>query len=232
MAKGLDLGKQIGPLPLGAWIAVVGGGLAITLYSRNASGTGEVVYTEDGSIPSGVGTGETGGWVPTTPPPTTGPPAVTTNEEWGRAAINHLVAQGFDSAVADVAVRKYLESKILNPQELALIRLVLNKLGAPPVPLPAPDTSPPGNPPPTPPPVKKPPPKPTTPPKPKPPAPKPPTRRYYTVKPWPAKGSTLSGIADIYYGKPSEWRRIYNANRKLIGKNPNLIRPGMKLLIP
>lgn len=44
-------------------------------------------------------------------------------------------------------------------------------------------------------------------------------------------GSTLSGIARLFYGDATKWRRIYEANRKLI-KNPNVIYGGMQLTIP
>lgn len=52
--------------------------------------------------------------------------------------------------------------------------------------------------------------------------------RTYTVK----KDDTLQKIAKAYYGSVNQWRKIYNANTKVIGKNPNLIYPGMKLVIP
>lgn len=52
--------------------------------------------------------------------------------------------------------------------------------------------------------------------------------KTYTVK----KGDCLWKIAKRYYGKGSDWRKIYNANKKVIGKNPNLIYPGQKLVIP
>lgn len=44
-------------------------------------------------------------------------------------------------------------------------------------------------------------------------------------------GNTLSGIARLFYGDATKWRRIYEANRKLI-KNPNVIYGGMQLTIP
>lgn len=52
----------------------------------------------------------------------------------------------------------------------------------------------------------------------------------YVVK----KGDSLWKIAakPEIYDKGDEWRRIYNANRDVIGPNPNLIYPGQKLVIP
>lgn len=63
----------------------------------------------------------------------------------------------------------------------------------------------------------------------RPPAPKP-TPKSYTV----VRGDSLWKIAakPSVYGKGADWSKIYNANKSLIGKNPNLIRPGQKLVIP
>jgi nucleoid-associated protein YgaU len=47
-----------------------------------------------------------------------------------------------------------------------------------------------------------------------------------------APGDTLSQIAQKAYGDPSKWDKIYQANKALIGPNPNLIKPGQKLVIP
>jgi len=46
-----------------------------------------------------------------------------------------------------------------------------------------------------------------------------------------ADGGTLSGISKLFYGTPSKWRLIYEANTDTI-QNPNLIRKGMSLRIP
>jgi nucleoid-associated protein YgaU len=45
-------------------------------------------------------------------------------------------------------------------------------------------------------------------------------------------GDTLSGIAERFYHHAADWPTIYNANRALIGGNPNIIYPGEQLVIP
>jgi LysM domain. len=55
-----------------------------------------------------------------------------------------------------------------------------------------------------------------------------PVPKVYTVKP----GDTLTAIAKRELGSSSKWPDIYNANTKVIGRDPNLIRPGQKLVMP
>ena len=50
---------------------------------------------------------------------------------------------------------------------------------------------------------------------------------YYIIQ----KGDSLSAIAQKYYGKATEYPRIFDANREVI-KNPDLIYPGQKIRIP
>lgn len=54
--------------------------------------------------------------------------------------------------------------------------------------------------------------------------------QQYTVQP----GDFLSAIAQRFYGDGSDaaWGRIYDANRDVIGSDPNQIEPGMVLRIP
>jgi hypothetical protein len=68
-------------------------------------------------------------------------------------------------------------------------------------------------------------------PTPAPPAPKP-SGTTCTVEPWPAQTSTLWGISEKFYGDPTRWSEIYDANIDTIGSNPSLIQPGMVLTIP
>jgi nucleoid-associated protein YgaU len=45
-------------------------------------------------------------------------------------------------------------------------------------------------------------------------------------------GDTLSGISKKYYDDASKYMKIYDANKDVIGGDPNLIKPGMELIIP
>ncbi len=42
----------------------------------------------------------------------------------------------------------------------------------------------------------------------------------------------LSAIAQQVYGSSTPWRAIYDANKSIIGSNPDLIQPGMILTLP
>jgi hypothetical protein len=59
-------------------------------------------------------------------------------------------------------------------------------------------------------------------------SPAPETAQTYTV----VKGDCLWNIAKKFYGNGSKYSIIYNANKSVIGGNPNLIYPGQVLTIP
>lgn len=46
------------------------------------------------------------------------------------------------------------------------------------------------------------------------------------------KGESLSLIAKQYYGDIHKWKQLYEANKALIGDNPDRIQPGQELVIP
>lgn len=155
MANGLDLGKQIGPLPMGAWLGVVAGGLGIAWYvNKNAAKT-PAASVGDGLTDPGSGAG--GGQFLDSPPQTN-PPAATgyeTNDQWARAAILFLLSEGKNPNTATLAVSRYIAEQPLNAEENALVGLAIGKLGPPPfLPINPPDQPPivepppPGNPPP------------------------------------------------------------------------------------
>jgi hypothetical protein len=135
MPAGIDLGKQYGPLPLGAWVVVVGGALGLAWYTRRSSGV-EPEIMEDVSGTPGVGIGAPADWTPIvgTPPPTTTAP--TTNEAWAVKAIQWGIAMNYPPNMVDSAVRKYLAGLKLSVQEYTFIGLALIANGPPPQPLP------------------------------------------------------------------------------------------------
>jgi hypothetical protein len=107
----MEFGKTYGPLPLGAWVALIGGGLGIALYSSKSKKP--TVAVEDTSGVPGVGTGAQSLWVQNAPPAGSDSVAddkFTTNEEWARAAVNYLIAQGYDASLADTAVESVRKS--------------------------------------------------------------------------------------------------------------------------
>lgn len=234
---GIDFGKQMGPLPLGAWIAVVGGGLAIAYWNRNNGANDEPEIVEDTGSPEGVGEG--GSWI-AVPPPSTAPTdgdsvKYESNEAWGQAAINWLIAQGYSPGISSSAITKALNGGVdingtkMSIQEWSLWSLALTKFGSPPYPVNvAPPTNVPGpiNPP-------------TKPPVVKPPTPKPPTTRIPPYTEVVAKrGDTISSIAKRH-GK--DWRTVWNFNLKyrppataaiMRARGPNLIFAGTRIWVP
>lgn len=52
-------------------------------------------------------------------------------------------------------------------------------------------------------------------------------RQYVVVT-----GDTLRTIAQQQYGDPAQWQRVYDANRDVIGSNPDALQAGMRLRIP
>lgn len=55
-----------------------------------------------------------------------------------------------------------------------------------------------------------------------------PVPKTYTVKP----GDSLWKIAKLQLGSGAKWSEIYALNTKIIGKKPELIQPGQKLVMP
>jgi nucleoid-associated protein YgaU len=52
--------------------------------------------------------------------------------------------------------------------------------------------------------------------------------KHHTV----VRGDWLSKIADRYYSNMHKWPVIFAANRRLIGPNPDAIKPGQRLFVP
>jgi nucleoid-associated protein YgaU len=59
-------------------------------------------------------------------------------------------------------------------------------------------------------------------------SPTPAAPRVYTV----VVGDSLSKIAAKFYGNATQWQKLYDANRPVIGKDPNMLKAGMRLTVP
>ncbi|MFD8943354.1 hypothetical protein ACFV00_15315 [Streptomyces californicus] len=247
---GATLGKKVGPLPLGVWLAAVVGGIGIAYVVRRRGDDEEPEpYVPDGTVigqPNGVGQNgkddqDDDDDAETDPQ---------TNEQWGRVAIRRMIGRGFEPGLVDRAIRKYLAGESLTVSERAVIAECLIVIGPPPVPpppeIPGGSTPDPVDPI-TPPKPKPDPPGPGPKPKPKPPAPKPkpPTNRY--PKKWKTvvngAGSSYSKIAARYklgisgqqlyaYQLTKEAGRPASTVAKLKKRGPNLIYAAGTTVLP
>lgn len=217
------LGKQLGPLPIGVWVLVIGGSLLLAYYMRSRAGSTPTATVDPSTLIENPSVG-TGNIAPTVPVDT----SPTTNVEWAKLASQYLVGAGYDGTVISAAISAYLSGQQLSSQYNALINEAIKHVGPTPEalpPAPAPPSTQPNPPVVIPPPVVN-NPAPAPPPKP-PPAPSPVNVRRYTV----VRGDTLWGISKRYYGAGAMYMKIYNANRNVI-RNPNLIYPGQVFVIP
>lgn len=130
------LSKKIGPLPVGAWIAVFGVGILIAyaVNSRAGSGTraaNTLAVADDGTTgpEPDVGSGAVGGWQYQQAVAAQAAKTYDTNEKWGRAAIEFLIGQGYDASLADVAIRRYLGGLDITVQQRPLITAAINGIG-------------------------------------------------------------------------------------------------------
>lgn len=148
MAMSESMGKMIGPLPMGAWLAVVGGGLGVAYYSRQKAGAAPATPVANDP----VGTGGSGMWsdltVPSTGVGSTAAP--TTNDEWAIKAIRTLIGLGYPAINSDQAIRRYVAGEALAPNESVMVNAAIAAIGPTPQVLPPPTTGIPTGPPPTP----------------------------------------------------------------------------------
>lgn len=130
MALKDQLGKMIGPLPMGAWLAIVAGGLGFAYYYRNQSTAAAPVAMDDTTTDSGAGVGS--GYVVDTSGTGSTSTAPADNDAWAAGAVQWLSAHAYDPLVASSAVSKYLAGESLSAQEAAMVRTVISQYGSPP----------------------------------------------------------------------------------------------------
>ena len=144
-----DMGKMVGPLPLGAWIAIVGIGVSVVVFTRRSDSSQMVedstIYNDTSPMP-GVGVGGSGMWqdltVPTTSDNSTASATPTDNDEWAKFGLNQAIGLGYNPTQSDYAIRQYLSGGVLDTQSTSIINSILRSLGAPPSSLGMPESKP------------------------------------------------------------------------------------------
>lgn len=136
--SGKGLSKQVGPLPMGVWLAIIGGGLVISFYisNKNSKGGKNAEGTNTSAPSALVYTGVGGNSSDTTnaTAPTTA--KFQTNEAWAVAAKNYLISQGIDGKEASDAVDLYINGQALNAKQNAMVSNAIRGVGSPPNSLP------------------------------------------------------------------------------------------------
>jgi nucleoid-associated protein YgaU len=46
------------------------------------------------------------------------------------------------------------------------------------------------------------------------------------------QGQSLSDISKIYYDTPHGWKKIYEANKEQLSQGPDMVKTGMRIIIP
>lgn len=143
-AHGLNAGKHYGPFTLPVWGLIIGGGAIAGLAIRHFQGTSSATSTNTADTaldaqtnPANYGYTATGGpfaggGTGSTTPSAGGTIAASTNVQWEQIALEELIAQGTDPALANQALGNYLDGLPVTPQQKSIISLALRLEGSPP----------------------------------------------------------------------------------------------------
>jgi len=125
------LSKQVGPLPLGAWVAVVGGGLGLAYYANRNQSSGSDTALSDREVLAEPGVGVGGGQFIESPPEFM-PQPTESLATWIVKAVAALINAGVSPLAAEAAVRKYATNQTLSQAEAALVNKAITLVGQPP----------------------------------------------------------------------------------------------------
>jgi hypothetical protein len=132
-----DLGKQIGPLPVGGWIAVIVAGVGLAWYANKRQQAASTAAAPQPTTPtdvSGVIPLSPGGYQPANQNTTTATsPTFLTNDQWRSDVESKLLAQGNNPTLVDGALTKYLNGVQLTAAENAVVSVALTLDGPPPI---------------------------------------------------------------------------------------------------
>lgn len=142
--KAPNLGKMVGPLPLGAWVGVTGGGLGLAYLARRQGAATATTRTVSpaadaaGAPASGFAGGgavnlPTGASPPATPAtPTPVSPEIITNDDWLGVATRLLIGRGYGAYTTQQALERYLRGEQLTAEQAAIVESAMQLQGPPP----------------------------------------------------------------------------------------------------
>lgn len=143
---GSELSHDIGPFPLGVWLVIGAGGVALGLYARKhfgaASATTDTTAT-DTTTAGGTNTDTAGNlYQPTSNSGGSmqqiGTPSYANNETWRIAAEQILLGHNYNPTLIDSAISKYLTGGTLSQAEQALVDFAIQYAGPTPDQVPTP----------------------------------------------------------------------------------------------
>lgn len=140
---GFNAGKHYGPFTLPVWAAIIVGGGVAGLAIRHFQGSGSTptntaaVPETDANNPANYGYTATGGpfaggGTGSSTVSAGGTIAATTNTQWSQIALEELISQGTDPALAQQAIGNFLDGEPLTAQQKSIISLAIRLAGSPP----------------------------------------------------------------------------------------------------
>lgn len=143
------LGRKIGPLPAGAWVAAIVAGVGIAWYLRGKSPASSATSATDGTGDFGQGLDNTmpgaGNLAGVDSNPTAslgldgGYAAYPDNDSWASAAWMRMYAKGYAALATKQALDAYLNGSQLTASQAAMIDVAIQLTGPPPITPPQPD---------------------------------------------------------------------------------------------
>lgn len=137
--------KQIGPLPVGGWILVVGAGVGFAYWRNKRTPTASASSDQQAFTDPTMGNPLAAlGLLEALNRGTTGQPTATStdNNTWYQNAVRNLLGKGYVPSLVDTALRKYMQGMSLSQSENAIVELALQMAGPLPFPPPPPTTTP------------------------------------------------------------------------------------------
>lgn len=142
------LGRRIGPLPAGAWIVAVLGGVGVAIVIRRQASSDQLASDAyaagEQSGYDSVAQDATGGWDGSftnagagnlyDPDPGTNTGPIKTNAQWRHRVATVLTDEGYRATLIETALAKWFDGKSLNRQQSEIISEALARIGPPPHP--------------------------------------------------------------------------------------------------